>query len=467
MTHPDKQDWEMLDEYLKVFSTLSQDFIAGLGERKVGNTSPKMAQLQLSEHGVGFSDSVEYLRKNIIPQLSASRGPRYWGFVTGGATPVATFADWLVSTFDQNVAAAGDSIATEVERQVIDWIKELFDLPDEFNGIETTGATASNFLGSLCARQFAGQQQAIDVARSGVYGLSIEVFSATPHASMNKSLGMAGLGQDCITRVNSLANTEIIDIIDLENKMSRSHAKAKIVIASAGTVTATDFDQLVAVRKVVDQYEGWLHVDAAFGLFERLVAGEDTLTKGIEFADSITVDCHKWLNVPYDSALYLTRHGEVLSSACHVAAPYLDNEFQQPDFMSLGIENSRRFRALPIWMSLLAYGKQGVASWVANNIRLAKKFAQLLNESADYELMLECKLNVVLFRPDCVGLTDAESDQKTTAFLSAINRDGRVFVSPGLWQGRKIIRAALSNWETCDEDIQVVMECLRDVTSKI
>ncbi|MGB0496596.1 MAG: pyridoxal phosphate-dependent decarboxylase family protein, partial [Kangiellaceae bacterium] len=433
-----KSEWNDFQNYLKEFSKLSQKFIAQLDDEKVGKIDVELPEKFLTETGHDFNYCIEYLEKVIMPQLSAARGPRYWAFVTGGATPIATLADCLVSIFDQNVAKSGDSVASLVEQQAIDWIIELFNLPKEFNGVMTTGGTACNFLGVCTARQFSGHQQNINVAKEGLYGLDVEVFATTPHASTVKALGMAGMGQNNITIVDAIANSEKMDIDDLKNKISTSKAKAKIVVASAGTVTTTDFDELDFIADICELHKAWLHVDGAFGLFERLATGSEGKTKGIERADSITVDCHKWLNVPYDCGSFLTRHIDLLEESFDVSAPYLANTSGTPDFMSLGVENSRRFRALPVWLTLLAYGKQGIKHWVDNNLRLCKKLADWIDSSDAYELCHPCNLNVILFRANSEYLSDEAADCKTIELRTNINRDGRIFISPGQWQGREV-----------------------------
>jgi glutamate/tyrosine decarboxylase-like PLP-dependent enzyme len=196
-----------------------------------------------------------------------------------------------------------------------------------------------------------------------------------------------------------------------------------------------------------------------------MLTGPNGKTAGLEKADSITLDAHKWLNVPYDCGIFLTRHRQHLVAACDVPAPYLVSSDDEPDFMSLGIENSRRFRALPIWMSLLAYGREGVSHWVEKNINQAKRLADWIDASDDYELVYPCQLNVVLFRPTAKGLTAEAADQQTKTLLSKINQDGRIFLSPGAWQGKGIIRAALSNWQTEQADVDIAIEVLSQLAS--
>lgn len=441
-----------------ILSALSKQFNAfhqNLNQRDVSSRNTSPVGVTLSEEGIKFEVLDKLICEDVVPHLSASNGGRYWGFVTGGANPVATYADWLVTTFNQNVAKSGDSIASEIEQQTLNWLVELFDLPTCFNGVFTTGATAANLLAAFTARQFIGQQQCIDVAKSGMARLEAQIFSATPHASMVKSLGFAGFGQNNWQKINCIQNTESIDISHLETLLASSNSRGKIVIASAATVTGTDFDDFKAISLLCRDYQAWLHVDAAFGMFDRLISEKGGKTRGIELADSITLDCHKWLNVPYDCGVFLTRHISLLKDSCNVAAPYLANQENTNSFLSLGIENSRRFRAFPVWATLLAYGKKGITDNINSNIRQAKMLADWINQSDKYLLLKPCELNVVLFMPNNLVI-NLNSEQ----CIAKLNSTGQVFLTPGEWLGKPIIRAALSNWATSDDDLLHVISIL-------
>ncbi|MGV6851005.1 MAG: pyridoxal phosphate-dependent decarboxylase family protein [bacterium] len=459
----DKHEWEQLDQYIEAFKGISKQYIEDLESRNAGQLDVCLEQRKLPSSGLDFDACISSLKNEIVPQLSAGRGPRFWAFVTGGATPIATMADWLVSTFDQNVHKTGDSIASLVEQQTVEWLVQLFDLPHSFTGLMTTGGTACNFLGVCTARQYAGQRQGIDVAKDGVAGLDVEFFSTTPHASLIKSMGMAGLGQNNMTIIAAQDKTEKMDVTALKTALEASQSKARIVIASAGTVTATDFDDLEVIADLCESQQAWLHVDGAFGLFERLDGGVEGKTKGIDRADSITVDCHKWLNVPYDCGVFLTRHIDLLEQSFDVPARYLANETDRPDYMSLGVENSRRFRALPVWLTLLAYGREGITAWVAHNIRLSHMFATWIEASECYELSYPCQMNVVLFRVKVEGDNKAQLDKKTKRLMKLINKDGRLFVSPGVWQGQEVIRACISNWQTDEQDVEIAIKMLQEI----
>lgn len=433
-------------------------FQTSLNIRDVASKNLTIKPATLPIDGVGFDKLDQLITSDIQPNLSASNGGRYWGFVTGGANPIATYADWLVSTFNQNVSKGGDSIASSLENQTISWLCELFELPNTFQGAFTTGATAANLLATFTARQFAGEQQGIDVAKVGMKELNVKIYSATPHASMIKSLGMAGFGQNSWQAITCIPNTEAMDVLALADALEQSDASSKIVIASAATVTGTDYDDLEVIAKLCKKHGAWLHVDAAFGIFERLVSGSKSKTQGIEYADSITLDCHKWLNVPYDCGVFITRHIALLQASCEVSAPYLANNEGEIPLMSLGVENSRRFRAFPVWATLMAYGKQGIKDQITSNIQQAQQLANWLDNSDKYTLLKPCELNVVLFKPNQQQLK-LTSDQ----CIHALNRSGKVFLTPGSWQGEAIIRSALSNWSTTDEDVLCVIEALNNL----
>ncbi len=445
---------KLIDALTKQF----HHFHSELSERPVCSKNLAVSYEQLPAKGIGFDSLNQYISDNIQPNLSASNGGRYWGFVTGGANPVATFADWLVTTFNQNVSSSGDSIATSIEQQTLTWLTELFTLPSSFQGIFTTGATAANLLAAFTARQYAGNQQGIDVAKHGLKNLEVNILSATPHASMIKSLGMAGLGQDSWQKISCHKNSEAMDVKALAVALQNSQSISNIVIASSATVTGTDYDDLLKISQLCKKYKAWLHVDAAFGIFERLLVGPQGKTQGIELADSITLDCHKWLNVPYDCGVFLTQYPALLKDSCNAIAPYLANDQQTTDFLSLGIENSRRFRAFPVWATLMAYGKQGITDQIQSNVNQAQKLAQWIDKSSDYLLVKPCELNVVLFRPNSARHKLTSSD-----CIQQLNQSGQVFLTPGLWQGESIIRAALSNWATTDDDVERVIITLNNL----
>ena len=445
-----QRDLESLEELGTRVTQFVTQFWTSLSQRPVsaGDRTTNSDTLPLNESG--FVAAMEEFEREIAPALSGSAGPRYWGFVTGGTTPAAMMGDWLASGVDQNLSSAGDSIASAVEVQVMGWLRELFDLPAEFFGVLTTGATAANLLGVFCGRQHVGTQLGFNAAQQGLRQ-PVTVLSGSPHASLIKSLGMAGLGHESWHGVATLSGREAVDPSALDAALAQAGSSA-FVVANAGTVTSTDFDDLTAIAEICRTHNSWLHVDGAFGLFARVADKKDVRLKGLEYADSITCDGHKWLNVPYDCGFFFTRKPEVLSAACHVGAPYLETQSQTPDFLSYGIENSRRFRALPLWFTLKAYGRSGVKTIVDNCLARARQLADWLDTHPNYELLTPCHLNVVLFAH--------KHNPRNQELLTNLNSSGWVVLSPGTWQGRPGIRAAFSNWLTSPRDVEMVCSVL-------
>lgn len=475
MSHNVSEDLARLPELLTLVQSLTLEYLNSLSERPPAWIQPPVSNLavSLSESGVGTIETLAKFQRDILPYLSGSPGSRYWGFVTGGYTPASLAGDWLTSSVDQNVMVPGDSISTEVELATLSLIKDLFDLPrDTFDGVFTTGATASNLVCMAVARQWGGRQLGQDIAREGLRSLEqFEIFSTTPHASLLKIMGILGFGQNHWTKVEGLTDAngvegEAMNPEDLNTKLKASQAQVKLVVSSAGTVTTTAFDDLNAIAEICHAYNAWHHLDGAFGLFARCSPRYADLAQGAELADSITVDCHKWLNVPYDCGIALTQHRELLEEAFTVGAVYLKTDNALPSMMHRGVENSQRFRALPVWFSLTAYGLAGYRTLIEANCTQARQLADWIETASGYQLLLPPTLNVVLFKGQFDGNRKKVNDHNR-ALLRVINQTGRVFLSPGNYHGQFCFRAAFSNWRTTSEDIALAIQALKEARIKI
>ena len=431
--------------------------------KETQNLSPgqfvaNLQDAQLPDVGIGAEKTIKYFLQHYAHLLSNSSGPRYFGFVTGGYTPAALAGDWLVSTYDQNAFGSNDSIAPQLEQQTIQFLKNLFGLDGSFFGTFVTGATISNFTNLAIARQWIGEQQGIDVSQQGAADLYIPILSATPHSSIIKSLSMLGIGRNNIIRVETLADRESVDIENLKLHLKKLNNHPCIIVANAGTVNTGDFDNLVALSELKSKYNFWLHVDAAFGGFASLSEKHKHLMEGINHADSITIDAHKWLNVPYDAAMQFSKRKDLQLKIFQNSAAYLGDPSASPDFFHYTPENSRRWRALPAWFSLMAYGKKGYSEITERNCRLAEKLGNWINESEKFQLLSPVKLNIV-----CFTFLNANT-QKVKMFLDAIRDDGNVFFTPTVYKGIPAIRAAISNWQTTDSDIQITINVLNKIS---
>ena len=319
---------------------------------------------KISEEGIGALSALARFNEQFEQAIVGSTGPRYWGFVTGGSTPAAIMGDWLAAVYDQNtqtIKGQGD-ISAVIEKDAIALLLELFNLPADFTGGFVTGATMSNFTCLGVARQWLGKKHGKDIAREGVSG-RLPVLTTTPHSSSLKSLSMLGMGSSNFITVKTMeGNREAMDMTDLEVKINELKGQPFILISSAATVNTADFDDFKTIAKLKEKYDCWWHIDAAFGGFAALSKEHKHLLDGWAGADSITVDSHKWLNVPYENAVFFVKekHSHLqIETFQNSNAPYLGNPLENFNYLNFLPENSRRLKALPVWFTLMAYGREG------------------------------------------------------------------------------------------------------------
>lgn len=450
-------DQQHLNTILEATHVAALEFLESLATRPAGRAPLPLPHDVLPEEGVGALGALSAFRAKYEALLSASPGPRYLGFVTGGSTPAALAGDWLVSSYDQNVGSDGDSIATTVERETLGLLRALFALPETFEGAFVTGATQANFVALATARQWAAAQLGIDVSEQGLWNVPpVPVLGGSPHASILKALSMLGMGRQVMENIPCLPGRMAVDQEALARRLDALNGAPAIVVASAGEVNAGDFDDLEALASLCKTYGAWLHVDGAFGLFAACDPARAHLLRGLDAADSITADGHKWLNVPYDSGFVFTRHLALHQQVFKVIAAYLGDG---SDLSHRTPEDSRRFRALPAWMTLMAYGRSGYRELVARCCSLAQSMGQGIEQSPHFELLAPVRLNIV-----CFALRGANAARRDH-FLEALKKDGRVLLTPTFFAGKPAIRAAFVNWSTSEEDIPLILNALEQCAS--
>ncbi|RHY11130.1 hypothetical protein DYB25_004732 [Aphanomyces astaci] len=319
-------------------------------------------------------------------------------------TPASLVGDWLTSTVDQNPTSNWDSEAPSLERETVASLAKWFRLPSH-TGSFVTGATMSNFVGLAIAREWVGRQRGVQVITDGVAALGpVCIFAGSPHSSIDKAASMLGLGRSCVRVVPTLASREAIDVDALD---------AALTEACHGT----------SLKK---KYSFWLHVDGTFAALDSTLA---PLVVGMDEANSVCIDCHKWMNVPYDSAVQFTRHQDLQVSVFHNTAVYLGNVAATPKFVHLTPLNSRRWRALAAGFSVVAYGRDGHAEIIRRNVECARLLASQLSELTNQVTVLAEHGAVC-------------RDVKTLAWLQQLTDTCAVFLTP------TVVRAAFSNWGT-------------------
>ena len=462
------------EEALAFIADEAMRYLAGLDRDRVRHPGADEAAESfggaLPEDGDGALEALATLVHQGLGAAIRSAGPRFFHFVIGGSTPAALGADWLTSVLDQNAAAwVSSPLAARLEAVSLAWLKDLFGLPTTWGGVLTTGATMANFVALAAARQWWGERHGVDVAERGLAGLPpVPVLaSGYVHPSDTKTFAMLGIGRGSV-RTFSRDAVGRLDLAALEDALRALRGAPAIVVGSAGEVNAGDFDPIAAMADLAVRYGAWLHIDGAFGLFARASESARHLADGVERADSVIADGHKWLNVPYDSGFTFVRDPALLAKVFTVTAAYLPQpDDPRPVYMNFAPESSRRARALPIWATLRAYGRAGHRAMVERHLALAKRLAARIDEAEDLERLAEVKLNIVCFRVHPRGLDDA-------ARLDALNRrigeavldDGRVYFGTTTYGGRVAFRPAMVNWRTTERDVDLIVEVTREIAAR-
>lgn len=370
----------------------------------------------------------------------AMAGPRFFGFVIGGALPVSVAASWLATAWDQNTGLHAVTPATaEVESIALRWLLELLDLPRECAGAFVTGATVANLTALAAARHRVLANAGWSVEADGLFGAPpiTVIVGAEAHATLFKALGVLGLGRKRVVQVP----------VDNQGRL-RSDALPRIqgptiLCLQAGNVNSGAFDPFAEIIPRAREAGAWVHVDGAFGLWARASSRFSPQTQGMALADSWATDAHKWLNVPYDSGVTFLRDGAALRAAMAVTADYLPaSEHRNPSDYTP--ELSRRARGVEIWAALASLGRAGVAELVERCCRHAQRFAQELH-AAGCEILNEVTLNQVL--------VSFGAPERTRAVIEAVQREGTCWCGGTVWQGRTAMRISVCSWATTDDDV--------------
>ncbi len=430
----------------------ARSFLADVDRRPVATPVDAQALYDalshpLADEGLPPAAVIDELVRAADPGLTATVGPRYFGFVVGGSLPVALAADWLVSAWDQNAAFYVLSpAAAAIEEVTARWLLELLELPADASVGFTTGAQGAITTALAAARHHVLAKAGWDVERDGLIGAPpVSIFvGADAHATIFRALRLLGLGSESAVRIDADGEGRMRP--DALREALTSAAGPAIVCAQAGNVNSGAIDPLAEIADVCDG-RAWLHVDGAFGLWAAAAPSTRHLLAGAERADSWALDAHKWLNTPYDGAMAIVAHPEAHGRAMSLAASYLATDGTQRDASNFVPESSRRARAIPIYAALRSLGRRGVADLVERTCAHARRFAELLGAEPAIEVLNDVVLNQVLIRV-------ADDDEATRATIAEVQRDGTCWVGGTVWQGRAAIRISVSNWATSPSDVE-------------
>jgi glutamate/tyrosine decarboxylase-like PLP-dependent enzyme len=437
---------------------LAADFLDSLEGRQV---FPQVSFEDLrAELGVPLQDDpiepervVEELAAAAEPGLVAMPSGRYFGFVIGGGLPAALAADWLTSTWDQNAGLyVGGPSASVVEQVVRGWVCDILGLPPDASIGFVTGTQMGSVTALAAARFRVLERAGWDVSRGGLAGgPPVRVLVGEKrHVTIDRALRLLGLGAPETVAADGQGR---MDGVALRAALAAGGGPT-IVCAQAGEVNTGAFDPLDEIADALPD-DAWLHVDGAFGMWAAASPKLRHLVRGVERADSWITDAHKWLNVPYDSALVLCADPEAHRAAMTVSASYLiqDDARLVRDQVDWVPEFSRRARGFAVYAALRTLGRNGLAELVERTCACARLFADGIVELDGVELLNEVVLNQVLFR--------FKSDEQTDRVLRAVQDAGDVWMSGTIWDGRRAIRVSVSNWQTTDEEIELALRSFR------
>jgi glutamate/tyrosine decarboxylase-like PLP-dependent enzyme len=402
---------------------------------------------------------LENLAAGAEPGLIASAGPRYFGFVIGGSLPAALAADWLVSAWDQNAGLFVTSpAAAMLEEVAARWLLELLDLPRTASVGFTTGCQVANFVGLAAARHALLARAGWDVEARGLFGApEIEVIASDEsHVTLYAALQLVGLGRDRVRRVPSDGQGRMLAARFRQALAAIPEGRPLLVCAQAGNVNTGAFDELDKIAEATHERGGWLHVDGAFGVWAQTSPALRPLSAGIEKADSVSGDAHKWLNVPYDCGFVIVADRPAHRGAMTVAAPYLiaggGDERDNYDWVP---ETSRRARGVPVYAALRSLGKTGVVDLVERCCRLARRMAERLEVEERVEILNEVVLNQVLvrFHPPGGAASSEAIDAFTREVIAKVQHEGTCWLGGTVWQGKAAMRISVSSWSTTEEDV--------------
>jgi glutamate/tyrosine decarboxylase-like PLP-dependent enzyme len=415
----------------------------------------------LPAQGMPAADVLKELIEKSDGGLAGGTGGRYFGYVTGGALPSAAIAEAWTAAIDQNVGMwpLGPA-AVELEQVALGWLADLLEYP-RGSGYFGSGATMANTIGLALARQAFGEKHGIDVREAGVRPLpEFAVYGSEElHLSDYKALRTLGLGAGCV-RAIPIDETYAMRVDELTRAISDDRKRGvapAIVIAQAGSVNTGASDPLEPIAALCAKEDIWLHVDGAFGAFFRLSPRTRHLAAGLERADSLAVDAHKWLNVPNGVGFVLTPHSQLHQRAFAGTAAYLTPDAGS-NLHELGIEASRSWRGACVWAALKELGREGIAALVDRCCALTAELAQLVEDSPWLELAAPAPSCVCCFRFRAEGLTDPTVvDELNRRIQIEAAREGTVFFTGATLRNRFCLRAAIVNWQTTLADVQALV----------
>ena len=434
------------------------DFLASSSRRRVGVTASKQVladalQRPLPEGPVPDTQVIEELIKDVDEGLVCSGGPRYFGFVIGGAIPASLAADWLTAVWDQNAQVYATSPAASVVEEIVsNWVLELLGLPPYSSVGFVTGGQMANFTALSAARNTVLTRVGWNLEEKGLFGAPpiAVLMSDQAHATIASALRMIGIGS---AEMQTLPSDEQgrMHIDELGVRLKTLTGRPVIICAQAGNVNTGAFEPVDAIADASAGHNAWIHVDGAFGLWAAMSPNLRHLSPGLDRADSWSLDAHKWLNVPYDSGLVIVKRPDEHRSLKTARCSYAGAEtVGLRDGSNWTPENSRRARAFVLYAAIRAMGRSGIREMIERCCRLARQFAEESAQLPGVRVLNEVVLNQVLLS---ISAPNHDGPGFHQAIAAEIQTSGNCWIGTTQWKGMPALRVSVVNWSTSDRDI--------------
>jgi aromatic-L-amino-acid decarboxylase len=467
----DPTDWEDFRALVHAVADDMVDYLKGVRDRPTWQ-SPPMSTHEFFAAPVPRSarpmpEVYRDLKRHVLPYPTGNIHPRFWGWVMGNGTAAGVIADLIGSAMNCHVSGY-DQAASLVERQVLRWLATLMDYPPDASGLLVSGGTAANLIGLNVARNHATAQA---VRSKGVASLSgpLTVYgSQALHSWAARSCDTLGLGSEAL-RLAPVDADHRIDIAALAHMIAADRARGCqpiCVIGTAGTVSTGATDDLPALADLCAREGIWLHVDGAFGALAKLSPRHRHLVQGLERADSVAFDLHKWGYMQYEVGVVLVRRPEIHEQSFAFAASYLENfkggiAIGPTEFANKGLQLSRGFRALKVWTNLATYGSDQLGAVIGQNIDQAQALKARIMAEPELELLGPAAMNVVCFRYRAAGRNDAALDALNIELLVRLQESGIAVPSNARIDGRFALRVAHTNHRTRGADFDLLVESVK------
>jgi aromatic-L-amino-acid/L-tryptophan decarboxylase len=464
----DPADWDTLRELGVQMVTDMLEYLKTVRERPVWQPIPDQVKDSFRQplplEPEPAVEVYQEFQQNVLPYPLGNIHPRFWGWVIGTGTPLGVLAEMLAATMNPNTAG-GEQAATYVELQVLNWCKEMMGFPPQASGLLVSGGSMANLVGLTVARNTKAN---FDIRRQGISGSNSRMMfygSQEMHSSLQKAVELLGLGSESLRKIPVNADFQI-DLEALRDAIREDKLQGCLpicIIGNAGTVNTGAIDDLDALADICQEENLWFHVDGAFGALANLVPELKPVLNGMERADSLAFDLHKWMYMPYEVGCALVRHEEDHRRAFSLTPDYLvhaergtaSGEVWMSDY---GVQLSRSFRALKVWMSLKEHGILKYGRMVKQNVDQASYLAGLVDAAPELERIAPVPLNIVCFRYKVDGMNEDALNDFNKELLIRLQESGSAVPSNTTLHGQYALRVAISNQRSRREDFELLVQ---------